>query len=273
MSPALELEVDPVAGRQRVDEVGQELGRDGRRAVGLDLAGHPVGDPDLEVGGGQLEPGVLGLEQDVGQDRQGAPARDGATDDGQAARQVLLHDREFHVGFTPLVGCGSAADRGRGSRSGAGRSRAGVASGRWVSSLYLLTPSSPSSWCGRAWTVALWPCAGRRWTSARSAVDDDRPIGGRGRGRTVDDSEPGRPPAAADRPRRRPVHRRRGLSTAMRRVVHDSGVVHSGTDLHRQGAPWPRAARPRAAASVGVDQLADRGDLAAQLVVDGRPRG
>ena len=37
----LELEVDPLARRQRVDQVGQELGRDGRRAVGLDLARAP----------------------------------------------------------------------------------------------------------------------------------------------------------------------------------------------------------------------------------------
>ena len=38
---ALELEVDPVARRQRVDEIGQELGRDGGRAVRLDLARAP----------------------------------------------------------------------------------------------------------------------------------------------------------------------------------------------------------------------------------------
>ncbi len=101
-----EGEIDPVAGRQRVDQVGQELGRDGRRTIDLDLARDPVDDPDLEVGGRQLEPGVLRLEQDVGQDGQRAPVRDGATDDRQAARQVLLHDREFHVGLTPMRGSG-----------------------------------------------------------------------------------------------------------------------------------------------------------------------
>ena len=105
VSPRCDLELDLVAWRQRVDEVGQELGRDRGRAVLVDLAGDPVGDPDLEVRGRQLEAGILGLEQDVGQDRQRAPARDGPADDGQAARQVLLHDREFHVGTLRLSRC------------------------------------------------------------------------------------------------------------------------------------------------------------------------
>ena len=87
-----ELEADRLAARQRVDEVGQEAGRHGRRAVDLDLAGHPVGDPDLEVRRGQLQAAVLGLEQDVRQDRERA-VRDGAAHDRQAASEVLLHDR------------------------------------------------------------------------------------------------------------------------------------------------------------------------------------
>jgi hypothetical protein len=99
----LEREVDTVAGRQRVDQVCQQPGWDGRRAIRLDLAGDPVGDPDLQVRGGQLEPGIFRLEQDVGQDRQGAPVGHGATDDRQTAREVLLHDREFHVGLTPRL--------------------------------------------------------------------------------------------------------------------------------------------------------------------------
>ena len=132
----LEREVDPLAARQRVDEVGQELGRDRRRAVGLDLAGHPVGDPDLEVGRRQLEAGVLGLEQDVGEDRQRAPVGHGPTDDRQAARQVLLHDREFHVGFTPpssIRWFGTTGNRGLSGR------RSGPSVGRG----YLLSIISP----------------------------------------------------------------------------------------------------------------------------------
>ena len=97
----LELEVDLLGRREAAHEVGQQAGRHGRRAVGLDLAGNPVGDPDLEVRRGQLEAGVLGLEQDVGQHGQGAAAGDGPRDDREAASEVLLHDREFHVGLSP----------------------------------------------------------------------------------------------------------------------------------------------------------------------------
>jgi hypothetical protein len=79
--PGLEIQVDPIAGGQRVDEVGQELGWDRGCTIGLDLARDPVGDPDLEVRGGEFEPGVLRLEQDVGEDRQRASVRNGATDD------------------------------------------------------------------------------------------------------------------------------------------------------------------------------------------------
>ena len=61
--------------RQAGHDVGQEPGRHGDRAVRLDLARDPVGDPDLEVRGGQLEAGVLGPEQDVVEDRQRAPGR------------------------------------------------------------------------------------------------------------------------------------------------------------------------------------------------------
>ena len=134
-SPAWSVRSTLLAARQRVDEVGQELGRDRRRAIGLDLAGHPVGDPDLEIGRGQLETGVLGLEQDVGEDRQRAPVGHGPADDRQAARQVLLHDRKFHVGFTPPS---SYLDRGDGYR-GAERSPGRALRGRG----YLLSIISP----------------------------------------------------------------------------------------------------------------------------------
>ena len=157
-----QLEVDLVAGRQRVDEVGQELGRDGRRAVGLDLAGHPVGDADLEVRGGQLQPGVLGLEQDVGQDRQGAPARHGTADDGQAARQVLLHHRESHVGFTPkhVVMAGDATV----SRMQAvgERSRTGLPGGpRGVVGIFSLS-SHPVIITIRVWSAWTLRCGAAR---------------------------------------------------------------------------------------------------------------
>ena len=76
----------------------------GRRAVGLDLARHPVDEPDLEVGRGQAEAAVLGLEEDVGEDGQGASIGDRPAHDREAAGQVLLHDRELHVRSTPRAG-------------------------------------------------------------------------------------------------------------------------------------------------------------------------
>ena len=60
-----ELEDDRLTAREGVDEICQEAGRHGCRAVRLDLARDPVRDPDLEVRRGQLEAGVLGLQQDV----------------------------------------------------------------------------------------------------------------------------------------------------------------------------------------------------------------
>ena len=247
----LELEVDPVARRQRVDEVGQELGRDGRGAVRLDLAGHPVGDPDLEVGGGQLEPGVLGLEQDVGQDRQGAPVGDGATDDGQAARQVLLHDREFHVGHSTLVaqvgracGCGIAR---LGCRTALGL---GSPDGSWVSSLYLLTPSSPSSWCGLGGRRRSWPCSARRWTTPGRRWTAAARIGGWAGGTPVD--EPAGSGRASRRCASRLVHetrppeplRRRRMSTAAHGLSTDSGPCPQARA--RSGPPMLRRDRSRA---------------------------
>jgi hypothetical protein len=138
----LEIQVDPVARWQGVDEIGQELGRHRRRAVGLDLARDPVGDPDLEVRGGQLEPGIFRLEQDVGQDRQRAPVGNGAADDRQAACQVFLHDRKFHVGLTPR--CVGSKPRiaagGSGRRSGRrGQVRRPLGSRRVGSGGYLLS--------------------------------------------------------------------------------------------------------------------------------------
>jgi len=61
----------------------------------------------------------------------------------------------------------------------------------WVSSLYLLTSSSPSSWCGRRW----WPCVapfGRGVDGSRSTVDAAARFGGRTVGDPVDGSRPRR---------------------------------------------------------------------------------
>src|SRR5207244_7671833 len=115
--------------------------------------------PDLEVRGGQLEASVLGLEQDVRQDRQRS-VRDRPAHDRQTASEVLLHDRELHVSFTPRAFVTGHPQRSTAARPPRSETEhispsSGEASPpigpriSWVSSPYLLTPSSPSSWCGR----------------------------------------------------------------------------------------------------------------------------
>ena len=186
-----ESEIDPVAGRQRVDQVGQQLCRDRRRAIDLDLARDPVDDPDLEVGGGQLEPGVLRLEQDVGQDGERAPVRDGATDDRQAARQVLLHDREFHVGLTPVRGSSRGSADRVGGRAGCRGfdSRRGRA-GSVVVGIFSLSshPVITVVMVWTRWTDVLrsrlngrWTTGRAQWTRWRSPVVRRRTESGRSR--------------------------------------------------------------------------------------------
>src|SRR6185503_12588661 len=97
-----ELKVDALVGERR-DELGEQLGGDGDLALIGHLARDPAVDADLEVGGRQLQPCVLGLEQDVGEHREGGSAADGPPDDPQAARQVLLHDRYVHYDLIPTA--------------------------------------------------------------------------------------------------------------------------------------------------------------------------
>ena len=105
----------PARRRAAADEVGEEPGRDGQRALGLDLAGTHYGDADLEVGGGQLEAGVLRPEQDVGQHGQRASVADRAADVAAWCRYVLLEEP---------AECRRRAPAGRRRRSPAGRSPA-----------------------------------------------------------------------------------------------------------------------------------------------------
>ena len=120
----------------------------------LDLAGDPVHEPDLEVRRGEAEAAVLGLEEDVGEHGQRASVGDRSTHDPEAARQVLLHDRELHVRSTPWAGSiqdftyeGCVAQ----GFPAPAKPRHSVC----VSSFILLGPSSPSSWCG----VGGSPCS------------------------------------------------------------------------------------------------------------------
>ena len=185
----------------------RSLAGHGRRAVRLDLARHPVGDPDLEVGRGQLEAGVLGLEQDVGQDRQRAPVGHGATDDRQAARQVLLHDREFHVRAHSKFRRVGPRVRGLGSgwRSGCRGAGPSAGSRRVGSSGYL--PSIFSSRHHRSNGVDTVDGHARRrwWTGGRPMRHGGRLTGAvRSTGRPVDDpagpvtDRGDRPPASTE---------------------------------------------------------------------------
>ena len=66
----LDLEVHPLARRQAAHDVGEQTRRDRQGALRVDLSRDPRRDADLEVGRGQLEPGILRAQQDVGQHRQ-----------------------------------------------------------------------------------------------------------------------------------------------------------------------------------------------------------
>ena len=210
------------------------------------LPGHPVGDPDLEVRGGQLQAAVLGLEQDVRQNRQGAPVRDGPADDRQAAREVLLHDRKLHVGLTPDDGAGSV--RG-GPESGA------IAAGRGVVGIFSLSSHSVITvimvWT--PWTARARPCGRRRWTSQlprwtarRATVPAWWTDGGRRRPRravpgTAGLDRPRRGPPAVDAGERPTVHTGVPLST-------DSGRLST----RRRGRTGSRTRRVAARGSPGV---------------------
>ena len=156
-----------VSSRSTLSPAGSELTRSVSSLAGtvvapsdLDLAGHPVGDPDLEVRGRQLEPGVLRLQEHVGQDGQGAAARDGAADHGQAAGQVLLHDRESHVGFTP-----ARTGRGRVLAAGArGEATPLRAIGRRLVGIFSLSSHSVIT------VIRVWT----RWTPPRGRARPGR---------------------------------------------------------------------------------------------------
>ena len=180
---------------RRADEVGQQPGGHGGRAVGLDLARHPVRDPDLEVGRRELEAGVLGPEEDVGEHGQGAPAGDRPRHHREAAGQVLLHDREFHVGclqHAVWAGVARAASVDRASRCDGEGPASASWPGRWndqpiFSSRHhrhnaVDTVDGDARSCGR-----------RRWTTRRGPWMRRRRIGGCDTGSSVDGRGPRAP--------------------------------------------------------------------------------
>jgi hypothetical protein len=84
-------------GRQRVHEVAQEAGGHRDRALLFDRGADPAAQRDLEVGGRELEAAIVGREEDVRRDREGAPRRDGPPDDAEPLGKMLLKARDVHI--------------------------------------------------------------------------------------------------------------------------------------------------------------------------------
>ena len=216
-----ELQVDALV-RERVDDVREEPRRDRDRSVGLDLAGNPVGDPDLEVRRRELQPGVLGAEQDVGEHRQRAPARHRVADDREAAGEVLLDDRQVHGRVTP-------GERG-GRRRRVGR--AGPAGGLMVGLIFARTSSPYSSWRGHG---------GRASAAVRAASRGGPPPAG---GQCCC-----RPGATGDR-RWTSLPSARPWRHGARRPVVDRRAQRRLSDTAQRGADAPVPRRPRRAVAL-----------------------
>ena len=180
-----------------------------------------------------LRPRVLGPDQDVAEDRQGAPRRDRATDDRQAAGEVLLHDRDVHERFTP----GSGAGRAKGRIGSAGRSRArplgsehrarGAVVGRSIHILerhhhhHAVDGVDDVEWpCGRR----LFTTAARRWTRRRRFGD------GRGTGWwTIRRCDPRPAPEGRSCPR--------GAPAVVRTGPQRTALVHTGGRFSTESLP------------------------------------
>ncbi len=222
----------PWSSRSTFSEPGSEPTRSVSRRAGTVVApsvsilpGHPVGDADLEVRRGQLEAGVLGPQEDVGEHGQGAPAGDRPRDHREAAGQVLLHDREFHVGclqqLSGRAGVGRLrrpASRRDGERAALRERSVGWNDQPIFSSRHHRHHAVDSVDARRSIVrvAAVGRPAARPWTGGRSrgwtgdASVDDRSLA-RGIVHTA-------PPERPIRPRRHPRIRRR--RPRLRAVVH-----------------------------------------------------
>ena len=90
-----QLQVDPLAGKG-ADELAQETGGNGDGAFLLDAGADPGGDGDFQVGGRELQHGLLGAEQDVLGDGQGGTGGNGPSDQGQSSAKVFLQTGKLH---------------------------------------------------------------------------------------------------------------------------------------------------------------------------------
>jgi hypothetical protein len=71
------------AVRQLADDVIEHMRRHGGRATGRDFGGDGAGNLKVEIGRLQAEFRFLGLDEDVGEDRNGIAALDHAMDVAQ----------------------------------------------------------------------------------------------------------------------------------------------------------------------------------------------
>src|SRR5206468_205528 len=80
-----------------VDEVGEETGRDCNGALFLDGSLNPAAHRDLEVGGSELQAVLVGGDENIRRDGQGAAGSDGAADDAEAASEGFLGAGYLHI--------------------------------------------------------------------------------------------------------------------------------------------------------------------------------
>ena len=82
---------------QRVHQVRECAGRHGGGAMLLDARRDPARDAQLQVGGRELQPALVGGDQDIAQHGQRGARRYRAGDQAEAVGEFLLRDRGFHL--------------------------------------------------------------------------------------------------------------------------------------------------------------------------------
>ena len=88
---------DERAVGQLAHDLVQGDGRDGRRACALDLGGGVVDDLDIEVGRAEDDRVAFGLDQDVGEDRDGVAPLDHGLRLTDRLEKRAAFDAEFHA--------------------------------------------------------------------------------------------------------------------------------------------------------------------------------
>jgi len=111
----IQVEVDALR-RELVDEIDERAGRDRNGAIFLDARADPDGDPQFQIGCGQLQASLFSLQQHIAQNLHGRAGGHGASHDAQAFGKILLKNRNLHNAGSPLKVL--AQDRASPGRSG-----------------------------------------------------------------------------------------------------------------------------------------------------------